>query len=1159
MPHADDIRLAELAFQRGWITRAQLEQAQAGQKLDGRPLGIILYNLGILSIEQLADLAADPTVPVRTFERFRSIQLIGTGGAGSVYLAEDLQLKRGVAVKVLHSADPASLLRFRREAMLSASLEHPNIVKIYASGESDGQAYIAMQYVKGSSLRPKSMDRARILSVVQKIAHALHYAHSKGILHRDVKPENILMDSNGEVYLTDFGLARSIDGERLSVTGSILGTPVYMSPEQARGNLKAMDARSDVYSLGVTLYELLTGKVPFDGDGAYEVIDKIMIGTFTNPRKLEPNIPKEVETIILKAMSPEPHRRYASARDFADDVGRFLAGEPIQARRTGVGYRVARFVKRRQPVVGLGALVVLSMAIIAGILIPRLKEEQKRAEEAERLAEETRQDASAAIRSLAVSAYDSILSARRKGESVIDLQQEVSESLKKAYDRVAQVSPGLAEPDYLMGKIERARMRTAEALAYQEKALAKNPDYAPALYEHLILLSRRYALERLQAKTRLVTERLKSVARNGIESEAVKGIPEPTWEEIEKAFPALQALRGRIEKHCARLESALGNERPNDVRLSDAALLSARGIVAANMGRTDEAKTLLEQAAGKDPTLVEVYETLADLASSSNEKERWYTEGLRHDAGYVGFLLGRGNARAQRASDLHYTGRNSLPDFRLSEQDFSRAIELDAGCIDAMAARARVRSEMAQQAAGRGENPLPLMNQAEEDCTRALELDPKLDEAWIWRAAVRTNRGNYNEKMGTSPLSDYEGAISDFTHAIELDSDRSETWARRGGTRLNVATMLKGPERLNMFQKAEEDLTQSIARDKNHVQAWVWRGYVRYGKGRDRVEAGQDPGDDFRLAEEDLTHALGLNSNHNEARLRRASLYLFQGTSGISQGKDPSDFYRRAELDLESLFAFNPKSIDAVRSLTEIYMNRAALLVQQNRNPTDMFAKAADWCTKGRALNPSDSTLWFYSGMIDLNLAIYRRRTGQDSMDLLKDASTKFGKAVELKPDFFDSYFRKGQAELLEGQVLAQNGEDPETAFRKAESDLSHAVQLRPGILGVHRMRAQVFIDRATHRASLKSDPLPDYQRALAEYTRLIEMDSKRPNEWEARAEIHWRIGNYLERQAKQSEAADAYSKAVADWEEVLRLNPRASDRVQPLLKQARKKANPEH
>src|SRR2546421_7833130 len=307
---------------------------------------------------------------------YELLEEIGRGGQGVVFRARQKSLNRTVALKVINLgqwASKAHLKRFRLEAEAAARLEHPGIVPIHEVGERDGQCYFSMKFIEGGQLdevvKQTPMSIRQAVELITKVARTVHYAHEHGILHRDIKPGNILLDGKGEPQLTDFGLARLVETEStMTRTLDVLGTPSYMAPEQATGNNAAVSSVTDVYGLGAVLYQLLTGQPPFAGGATYETI-KLLLDTEPRlPRLLNPKIDRDLSTICLKCLEKDPKRRYSSALALAEDLERWIRHEPIQARHTGVFARGAKWV-RRNPTSALLAASLIGLAAAASWIV----------------------------------------------------------------------------------------------------------------------------------------------------------------------------------------------------------------------------------------------------------------------------------------------------------------------------------------------------------------------------------------------------------------------------------------------------------------------------------------------------------------------------------------------------------------------------------------------------------------------------------------------------------------------------------------------------------------------------------------------------------------------------------------------------------------------
>jgi serine/threonine protein kinase/Tfp pilus assembly protein PilF len=313
--------------------------------------------------------------PARTLADFGDYELleeIGRGGQGVVYRAHQKSLNRTVALKVITLgpwATETHLKRFRREAEAAARLEHPCIVPIYEVGERDGSCYFSMKFVEGGQLdemvRRQPMPIRQAAELIAKVARTVHYAHEHGILHRDIKPGNILLETNGEPQLTDFGLARLVESEStVTRTLDVLGTPSYMAPEQAAGDNTNLARATDVYGLGAVLYQLLTGQPPFAGGTTYETIKLLLDTEPRQPRLLNPRVDRDLSAICLKCLEKDPKRRYPSALALAEDLEHWLQHEPIRAKPSGVFTHARKWV-RRQPAIAalLASLVALGAAI----------------------------------------------------------------------------------------------------------------------------------------------------------------------------------------------------------------------------------------------------------------------------------------------------------------------------------------------------------------------------------------------------------------------------------------------------------------------------------------------------------------------------------------------------------------------------------------------------------------------------------------------------------------------------------------------------------------------------------------------------------------------------------------------------------------------------
>lgn len=328
-------------------------------------------------------LPAPPRSTVITFGDYDALDEIGEGGMGRVYKAVDRNLGRLVAVKVLRSTDPFECSRFRGEAELIATLEHPNIVQIYAIDTTpDGHPYLVLEYAEGGSLdrelggRPQEPRRAA--EMMETIARAVQYAHEKGVIHRDLKPANVLRSKDKVLKLTDFGLAKEMDvSSGMTPSGAVMGTPSYMSPEQAEGKVKVLGPTTDVYGLGAIMYEMLTGRPPFRGVNMADTLEQVRWAEPAPPTRLAPRLPRDLSTICLKCLQKSPARRYQTAGELADDLRRWLNGETITARPAPSWERLWRHVRRRPWEAATVATSFLLVALLIGGLVRHSRQQDR--------------------------------------------------------------------------------------------------------------------------------------------------------------------------------------------------------------------------------------------------------------------------------------------------------------------------------------------------------------------------------------------------------------------------------------------------------------------------------------------------------------------------------------------------------------------------------------------------------------------------------------------------------------------------------------------------------------------------------------------------------------------------------------------------------------
>ncbi len=727
---------------------------------------------------EIADAPADAR-----FGKFVRVAKVGAGAMGEVWRAWDVELSRWVALKFLKGGDDIELARFKREAQTAGNLSHPNIAAIHEVGEAQGRYFIAMQYIEGETLAKFRRDDLRLLvRLVRDAARAVAYAHAQGIVHRDLKPDNLMVTTRaGEhhVVVTDFGLARAVDRtSNLTASNVIMGTPQYMSPEQAGAN--RYDERSDVYSLGVTLYELTTGRVPFDGRTILDTLRRIQDEEPTPPRQLIRSFDSDLETVILKSIEKDPANRYATADMLAKDLTRWLDGEPIGARAADSWTRLRKsMVKRRGLLAGAG-LVIAGIAVAAAMVVPQMRRDRMEREAAQRR--------EGALRELGA-LWTQILVARQglrmPSENAARVREKVEASIEAVSDFMRR------HPAQPQGYYVRARgwitvdepERAVEDLL---QALRADESFAPA---HLLLARARF----MQYERDLYGDTSRTESRR------------------RRSEPLLKEARDRLAKGTAAGDPKAWVERWGLSRTPEDDV-SDTVVRAMDLWYLHDDKRaailLLEDAHRRDPS-EEYCNILGNFSDNEEQRIAWQTRALDRMPHYAKAYLDRGvthlhlrhndealddltraiglNPRLAHAYVNRGTLRYGLGQVPAAIEDFSRAIELlpDQELAYVNRAVARMMS---------GE-----LDTALADVKRAIELAPDYATAWAFRGVIRGQSG------------DLQGAIDDATQAMSLDPKLAGAPYNRAVARWSMAQRASAPRDLLLGAQADLVLAVSLA------------------------------------------------------------------------------------------------------------------------------------------------------------------------------------------------------------------------------------------------------------------------------------------------------------------------------------------------------------
>ena len=869
----------------------------------------------------------DPSLPraapaERSFGRYRELTRIGSGGMATVYKAYDPSLDRTVALKLLLFDDPVLAERLLLEARAQAKVQHEHVCPIYEAGLEGDRPYIAMHFVDGQPLGNLRDELALELKLklLKEVSEGVHAAHRAGLVHRDLKPSNVMVertaDGGWRSYVLDFGLARQVDTPGLTQTGVVMGTPWYMSPEQVRGDGRSLDRRTDVYGLGATLYELLCGSPPFQADSGIGVLVKVVQEEPIPVGDRNPSVPMDVRSIVMKCLEKEPARRYDSARALAEDIGRYLDGEPTLARPSGVFTRLAKRARKHRGAVGTAVLATLLASASAAYALRARS--QARAE-------------------------------ARIGAEFARRVQEVEWML-----RIAQMAP-LHDTRREKAQV-RERLDAIHARIREVGALARGPG--------------EYALGRGQlalGDPEAARGHLETAWRNGYRTpEVAHALGLALGALYQRELPLASSIGAPQlrEKRMAEIQAAYRDPAVGYLRQSTGSDLAApeyvEGLLAFYERRFAEALAKADAAGARTPWLYEARLLRGDVhAVQSRERhetgdgegsreslaaaEAAYRDASEYARSSPAALEGLCQVGIQRMEATLYQRGDLAPLYETTRVACERVVATDADRAEAHAKLANIHRFWASHLSFEGRDPLAALDLAAGSAHRAIELDPRNRRAHGNLGVIHRLRAAHEQSHGGPWQSSLDGAIESLTRAAELSGSDAAAMNDLGNaysTRANAGRNTGADVRADL-SRAVEHYDRALKQVPDFGYAHANKGLVLSRLADYEIEHGIDPSASLQGAVASLERAVALLPKLEGTHTFLAEARALEAEWKVSRGEDPGGPVAHARERLAESSRLSPRGVPGITvTLGRLALVEARHLAGQDRAPDEAIEEA---------------------------------------------------------------------------------------------------------------------------------------------------------------------------------------------------------------------------
>lgn len=991
------------------------------------------------------------------FGRYELISKLGTGGMGDVYKAYDPSLKRHVALKILRNENPEVLTRFLREARAQAKVEHTNICKIYEAGEIQNRQYIAMQYIEGKTLTQLRNDLTldEKIKIMKDVALGLQAAHRQGLIHRDVKSSNIILnpseDGQWKPFVMDFGIAREQSAPGITSTGMVIGTPYYMSPEQAKGKINDIDRRSDIYSMGITLFELLSGEVPFKGDTPVDILMKIIQKDPPSLHKIIPKIPVDLETIVMKCIEKDPNRRYGSAKELAEDLQRYLDGDPITARQPTLIYRLKRKVIKFKWATVFLIITFLTILISTVLWLQTKSTAAQRTLIAQQLGQEVEKIES-------IIQYTHLLPLH----NITGEKNQIRERIKRIEQKITEVGNIARGPGhYAMGRGYVALQEYIKAKNYLQLSWEAGYQTPEVAFELGRVLGELYLKESEKAN-RIYNREMREIRQKEVETRFRK----PAVHFLRYGAKIQSESSAYIEALIAFYEkdygSALTNLEPSLKKASqDTPWLYRSKLLKGN----------IYYSLGKDKINHEKAEDFFNQAETS------YLEVTKIGESDIRGHLGLGSVLERKMMIKFFSSGGDIQSLaREAIKHCENALRIDPEIAEIHAMKSSIFRWLGRYQMTAGENALPTFKQSITSAKNAIKIHPENFEAFTLIGITNRLMGQYKMNLGQDPTSEYQLAIQNFNQALSINptcimafNGLGNVYVRQSQFEINQG---KNPQQsltaaINHYQEALQ-INPNIVNLYNGLACAFWF------KGQAMVSRGQEPLDTFTQAVKNLEIAIKNNPGVSYFYSNLGFVLYDISKHELNHGLDPIDHVNHARTYLKKALELNPKGNELHLGL----LNVSWVLIQfdywQGKNCEKRVNEALNHFRKGLLINPNFHLM--YVRMI-ANLVIQARYLldrAKSPLTVIRKADNLLMKVNTINPNYHEIYTLKGEIELLKARWNLTRQQNPKLYFKKSEASLQQAIRLNPRETSIYLTLSRLYHRTAEWEMS-RNRPAPEH------------------------------------------------------------------------------------